>query len=313
MRTCTARPRRQNEQYRLLYGTASTALRLGRIWFGTDGSYYFAMPVPTTDRSVLAKFTVNYATDARFVALSEAVDIAEAKREDKEIKFAHHPDGFVQFSGAHLISGKKPDGTIKGIGTMSWPLWDPVRGPAFALGITRPFEILSQVTPRPSDVLLAQDDVAAVPDWDQLVLEAHYFPALWRRFVRYRDGVPYLSVYHPCKAVLELRVLLPRGTEEVDGFIGVEVYTQYGSADIDEPAKGGFIFSGPTGDARRNDKGETEADGIYCFYPSDNIPASRSLDHVPDYMMLEVPRGMRDVDGRPRDDWNRPDEPNRPL
>ncbi len=151
-------------KYRILYGSTSAALRLGRIWFGSDGSYYFSMPIPTTDRAVLAKFTVNYAADAGFVALPEVVDLAEAKRADKEIKFTHHPDGFVQFSGANLVSGKEPDGTIRGIGTMSWPLWDPVRGPAFALAITKPYDLLAEVPPRPSDVLIAQDGVAAVPD-----------------------------------------------------------------------------------------------------------------------------------------------------
>jgi hypothetical protein len=299
--------------YRICYGTAEAALRLAKVWFGSDGSYYVAMPVPMKDRAVLAKFTVNYATDARFMPFSEAVDLAEAKRADKEIKFTHHPDGFIQFSGANVVSGKDEDGGIRGVGTMSWPLWDPVRGPAFGLGITRPYDLLGQVKPRASDLVIAPEAVAAVPDWDQLVLEGYYFPALWRRFVRYRGGAPYLSVFHPCKAMLELRVLFPRGTEAVDGFLGIEVYTSYASADADDPAPPGFIFGGPSGDARTTDSGEMEADAIYCFYPSDGIPAHRSIDRIADYMMLEVPRGLRDIDGQPRNPWERTDEPNRPL
>jgi hypothetical protein len=39
-----------------------------------------------------------------------------------------------------------------------------------------------------------------------------------------------------------------------------------------------FIFNGPTGNLRRNDKGELLGDGIYCFYPKGDWFKGRSVD-----------------------------------
>lgn len=44
--------------------------------------------------------TVNYAKQHMEAPLEEAVDLAAAEGQDKEIKLSHHPDGFMQFSGA---------------------------------------------------------------------------------------------------------------------------------------------------------------------------------------------------------------------
>lgn len=86
--------------------------------------------------------------------------------------------------------------------------------------------------------------------------------------------------------MLTLKVLLPPDTTEPAGFLGVELYRAY--HDFDEPPEPSFYMSGPTGNLRRNDKGEQLAEGIYCFYPETVLEARRSLDYVPDYMMHEV-------------------------
>ncbi len=280
--------------YRIAFDGPTGPLRLCRIMYGSDGSYYVAMPVPTTDRAVFTKFTVNYSrTGEQYKLVEEAVDLAEATREDKEVKFSHHPDGFAQFSGANLVSGLDAAGKPRGMGVRTWPLHTPTRGPAFALAITRPAEILLPAKTSGNVVLFDARDVEPLPDWDLLVLEGHYFPPVWRRFIRYYDGKPTLSTVHPCGAAIPLRVVLPPIGADWLGFLGLEVYTQYSAADqagwSDETeSPPGFIFSGPTEAVRRDVNGDVLADGLYCHYPESRIPSYRTLDYDSNYRMNEV-------------------------
>lgn len=58
---------------------------------------------------------------------------------DDIVKFSYHADGFTQFSSAgnnKIISGRNEDGSIRGLGVMSWPLATPVTsGPSMAMGL----------------------------------------------------------------------------------------------------------------------------------------------------------------------------------
>lgn len=183
---------------------------------------------------------------------------------------------------------------------MTWPLWEPIRGPAFGLALTRLDEFVPETTENAATVVFEDTDVSRLDDADVVSLEAHYFPPLWRRFIRPDPkGRPVIRVFHPAKAVLELRVLLPHAKCELPGFLGIEIYTQYSIsllADAGEPedaehvheSEPGFIFSGSTGNLRRNEDGELLGDGIYCMYPVHQIAGARNLDFVPDYTMKEV-------------------------
>ena len=114
--------------------------KICKIWFGSDGSYYVAVPYHPANKAVLFKQTVNFdasapkkVDDYYVTPLSEAIDMGSS--DDARIKLSHHPDGFIHFSGDGLISGRKPDGSPKGIGIQSWPLKLGCRGPAFSLSI----------------------------------------------------------------------------------------------------------------------------------------------------------------------------------
>ncbi|HVE45802.1 MAG TPA: hypothetical protein VNA57_03510 [Acidimicrobiales bacterium] len=286
--------------YRVAYRHEGKLYRLTRIVYGADGSYYVTAPIHPEEKAQFVKMTVNYAKQQMEVPLEEAVDLAGAAAEDKEIKLSHHPDGFMQFSGAGLVSGREADGTIRGMGVMTWPFWDPIRGPAFGLALTRFEDFVPETTESADTVVFDDADVTRLDDADVLSLEGYYFPPLWRRFIRLdANGRPVIRVFHPAKAVLELRVLLPHAKCELPGFLGIELYTQYSispAAEDERPddaehgyeSKPGFIFSGSTGNLRRNEAGELLGDGIYCMYPVHEIAGTRNLDFPPDYLMKEV-------------------------
>ena len=278
--------------YRLAYERGGKLYRLTRVMFGTDGSYYVAAPVHPERRALLTKFTVNYAKQEMQIPISEAVDLGAAGAEDKEIKLSHHPDGFMQFSGAGLVSGRDADGSIRGVGVDTWTLDDPNRGPAFGIVITDIEQFGSETSDSADTLVFTADDVTPLDGADQLIFEGYYFPPLWRRFIR-RDGRGNLviRIFHPAKAVLELRVVLPTENVELPGFLGFELYTGY-LKDEDEEPRPGFIMSGSTGNVRRNEAGETLADGIHCMYPADDFEISaRNLDYVRDYVMNEIDPG----------------------
>ena len=57
------------------------------------------------------------------------LDIGLSKENKNAIKLSHHPDGWLQFSGGGIISGRgKP-----GFGYQSWPMAKPAAGPAFSV------------------------------------------------------------------------------------------------------------------------------------------------------------------------------------
>lgn len=280
--------------YRVAYRHDGKLYRLTRIVYGSDGSYYVTAPAPPTEKARFAVITVNYARQSEQVSLEEAVDLAAAEGTDKEIKLSHHPDGFGQFSGAGLVSGRDEDGTIRGIGVQSWPLWNPVTGPAFGLTITSLQDFIPETRETADTIVFDDADVMRVEGADTTILEGHYFSSLWRRFIRPdTQGRPIIRVVHPARVVLELRVLLPRERSQFPGFLGIEVYTQdstpldadSGECEDAEPAHEpapGFMFSGSTGNLRQSENGELLGDGIYCVYPVDRITRGRSLDFTPD-------------------------------
>jgi hypothetical protein len=275
--------------YTVKYEKDGTKYKLCRIFFGADGSYYVTSPYHPAEKAALMKVTVNYALSHTVVPFSQAVDIASAEDDEKRIKFSHHPDGFAQFSGHGVVSGKDSEGNIRGVGVMSWPLDRPVIGPAFGISIVgvEQFERADRIGG--DQCVFNHEELTPLPGADTLALEGYYFPPLMRRFVQTdKDGSKTISVVHPAGFVLRLKVLLPTEQCERQGFIGVELYKVY-SGKPDKEITCQFIFSGPTGNLRENEHGQTLRDGIYCMYPRSSIPIRRNLDFVMD-AVLSQPR-----------------------
>lgn len=114
-------------KYTILFERVDGRYKICKVWFGKDGSYYVSVPYHPAKKAFLCKQTMNYDTSVvytidggDFLPISEALDVASS--DNKRIKLSHHPDGFIQFSGSGVISGKRPDGIIKGMGIQSWRL-----------------------------------------------------------------------------------------------------------------------------------------------------------------------------------------------
>ena len=100
--------------------------KLCRIWFGADGSYYVTAPYHTTRQAAVFIASVFYDRPTQRVIWKESVTRCALFDDDKRrLKLAHHPDGFLQFSGYGVTSGKDMEGKPKGLGIQSFDLRRP--------------------------------------------------------------------------------------------------------------------------------------------------------------------------------------------
>jgi len=265
--------------YRVLLEVDTRWHKLCRVFYGRDGSYYVTSPYREGDGAVLVKSTVNYAKAQTTVTFEELIDLASIEDEQHAVKLSHHPDGLVQFSGPGVRSGRDGQGNLTGMAVQSWPLDRPVAGPAFGLVIrgVKGFEIANH--PCNDDVAFSEHELTLLPAPRIYVVEGHYFPPLWRRFVQTEvDATKRISILHPNGAVLRLRVLLPPEPCKRQGFLGLEIYSEPLEMEMPNPEHG-FILAGSTGNLRRNEQGELLGDGIWCMAPKGQMPARRSLDY----------------------------------
>ncbi len=89
--------------------------KMFKIWFGADGSYYVTVPYHTARTAHLWKRTVPYDTSFGKLFSSTSQDVVDAailEDDDGRLKLSHHPDGFCQFSGHGVLSGKDKNGQI---------------------------------------------------------------------------------------------------------------------------------------------------------------------------------------------------------
>jgi hypothetical protein len=194
------------------------------------------------------------------------------------LKLSHHPDGFVQFSGEGIVSGRDGTGRPKGIGIMSFPLARPPRtGPSFACAIFG-LDDFASGNPHRADALNFSDAfIAPLTGVGGFVLEGSYFTAAWREFVFEHEGTWYLEMRHNMGSVIRYRALL--SSTASDCFVGLRMYR----ADVavgNSPS--GFILSGPSANVRTVN-GERMANSIYCVYPAlvDDNTTGRTLRYMP--------------------------------
>jgi hypothetical protein len=273
-------------KYTIVFESKTGRRKLFKLWFGSDGSYYVTVPYHPARKAVLLKQTINYETSVprsvnggQWLPVEQAIDIASA--DDARIKLSHHPDGFLQFSGSGLVSGKNPDGSAKGIGIQSWPLTQGCRGPAFGVTISGVDDFEPADSGNGSLCVFRESDLTLIPGMGPLLIEGHFFPTMWRRFVQtHADGTKTIPIMHPAGVVLQLRVLLPADKCPIGGFFGLEVFGNLGTF-AGSLTESGFALSSSTGNVRQNEQGQKVGDGLFCFYPRpEGIPVRRSVDYA---------------------------------
>lgn len=102
------------------------------------GSGGFALILPRLinfQKGRLEKIQVTYKNYGTHLDIKR--DESEQYSSTDIVKFSYHPDGFVQFSSTtnnRIVSGRKSDGTPKGLGLISWPLDNPIStGPSMTI------------------------------------------------------------------------------------------------------------------------------------------------------------------------------------
>jgi hypothetical protein len=268
--------------YTVAYASERGHFDLCKILMGGDGSYYMTAPYHPHDTALAAIWTVNYAERPGIFSLGDALQIATVDDDDRRLKLAHHPDGFLQFSGEGVLSGRNDDGSAKGLGTHSWPLGLPTFGPSFGVAFSDPHANGRPSAGRPRTVTFFEEDIAHLRKGViRLKITGFYFPVPWREFVhRVAQDHYEISIVNPStQAVLRLRVLLGSKDSDYPGFIGIQV-TPHGLDLGDGP---GFLMTSATGNLRRDAEGNLLGDQLVCFYP-------RGLDDQPaSYLSLNYP------------------------
>lgn len=300
-------------KYKVIFGRKGITYVLCKIIFGTDGSYYVTIPYHSAHKGLFFKYTANYTQSIQSAyGFSPMTEIGVS--DETIIKLSHHPDGFVQFSGKGLISGKDANGNIKGIGVMSWPLTHPVPGPAFTIRVwgMEDFE-KDEVMSRSSQDIQTEEGAIGGEEYaldfkakgtqaDIVMIEGHYFHPGARRFVQtLAVDQQIIFIVHPSGIIMPLRVLMAPNSCAIPGFIGLAMWGEHKRDDFPETnpkspntvyqEKSGYSISSCTGNIRLDGNGDKLGDGICCVYPSIEYVEVRNLNFTPEIYELNDRRG----------------------
>jgi hypothetical protein len=273
--------------------------KIFKVWFGRDGSYYVTVPYHSAKIALLFKRTVSYETpfgQTQYSTSDSFVDVAVLDDDEGRLKLAHHPDGFCQFSGQGVLSGKAEDGSARGVAVFARALRaiGPKFGPVFIVRVhgIEEFEVGSQS--EADDIVFRIDDLAPptpeslpreaeieetnfrFPERDGLWVEGFYFTPAYRRFIG-RDFNGHLAIYmpHPTGIVIPLRVVLAPADCDLPGFLGLyacRVLPRFESAS-------GFSIAGPAENYRQDSLGNRIGDVISCEFPRITLVDGRSVQY----------------------------------
>jgi hypothetical protein len=266
---------------------AGHSYKICKIWFGSDGSYYVTSPYHRSGRAMLVKATVGYeGGPIHEVPMSDIIDIAGLEAGD-QLKLSHHPDGFCQFSGKGVYSGKHPDGSPNGVGVQARALPHVAAGPTFivmvnAIEMFEPYEETDE-TP----LIFNYDALVPIPGKYGFRLEGHYLNPGFRRFVTTAsDGTLWISLIHPMSAILHLRALVAPLNCAIPAVIGFDFYPSPVDLGSEVPD---FVLAGSPGNLRDDPRGQNVADQLSAVYPPpDALPIRRNVD----YPQREVPDSL---------------------
>jgi hypothetical protein len=267
----------RSASYTIAYeATGGEQVDLCRIIFGGDGSYYVTAPYHPAKRALAGIYEVNYAAKLNILSLIDAVELSVFDDDERRLKIAHHVDGFLQFSGEGIRSGREENGDPKGIGLMSWPLNNPTSGPSFQLGFSDPVACGRASKGKPGTIMFAERDIEHMRrSMIGLTVVGHYLPGRWREFV-YRDlnGAYWVDLVHPNgQAIKHLRVILASVDAGYAGLIGLEAMPISLDGTAEPPS---FFLSTATGNLRRNEAGDLLGDQLMCVYPQPDLKSARA-------------------------------------
>jgi hypothetical protein len=267
-----------NKEHTIALQHEGRLYKLLKLIYGADGSVYITSPYHPCKEGRIHVFTVNYTLLDSVVSFSQAIELASVDDKSNGFKLSHHISGLIQVSGKGITSGVDEQGKPKGIAIQSFPLTRPVGGPTFC-AVIYGFEHFKQASKVESDFHVFNYEEFQHPTFNALVIEAHCFPSLFRRFVRQEsERIQTIRVVHPNGAVLPLRAAFPPVPCDCQSFFGLELYFIEGEADQEIPS---IFLSTATGNVRLNEKDERLGDAIFCTFPRvGEITGERNLNYT---------------------------------
>mgnify|MGYP001158983328 CR=1 FL=1 len=118
------------EKFTLILEDSGQRYKVLKVLFYTEGGCAVLLPYHPAKEGVLGKFLFDYRNRNTIIGY----DSMKKFRVDNQVKLSFHSDGFVQFSGSHIKSGRKRNGKPKGLGIFIDPLSKVIKtGPTFGL------------------------------------------------------------------------------------------------------------------------------------------------------------------------------------
>lgn len=253
------------QRWTIVVQRGGDAYKICKIWFGSDGSYYATVPYHKANEAVLVQTTVNYeAGPIQQIPVSDMLKIASLE-DDGRLKLSHHPDGFCQFSGEGVLSGRDDSGRPKGIGGYARDLMHVAGGPTFVIAFHGLEDFLRCENLDANCVVFDADRLVSIQGARGFCLEAFYLGPDFRRFVETaEDGTRTIDVVHPTSAILRLKAIAAHASCPIPAVIGLHLY----AADAAPGGSAsGFAITGPGGNLRDNPQGENIGDMISAIYP----------------------------------------------
>lgn len=149
-----------------------------------DGGFAVTVPYHQERHGFLFKAAVDYSQTTIEVPVEDLVPYTA----DDRVKLSLHIDGFVQFSGegpGRILSGRHPDGTVKGLGLVKNPLNEPLAtdGPMFGLSIWG-IEQFEELPAAKSAVAFSEETLynrdCTIDDFSGYLIEGFVYP---RRYI----------------------------------------------------------------------------------------------------------------------------------
>jgi hypothetical protein len=249
----------------LIFQKNEKQFKLFKLIFHPDGSYFVTAPYHQENSAFVFKAVVDYRKHTQTTPFNEMIEKLELDDENLALKISHHSDGFLQFSGTNIRSGREADGTPKGMGIQSWRHDNPPHGPAFSITIKNINCLKLNDKISDENFIIDADTIADGLEFDDVSIEGFFIPINFIQYIFIENGREYVSLTHPTGLNLKLNVLRPVTNENCKGFFGINIQMvklQFDSIEC------GFAFSTSTGDVKIQCGHIIKGTGMYAIYPN---------------------------------------------
>ena len=160
-----------------------TPRQITKIVGMADGGFAVTVPYQSERKGFLFRMAVDYSQMIIETGVEELVPYTA----DDRVKLSHL-DGFVQFSGespGKILSGRNPDGTVKGLGLVKNPLNEPLStgGPMFGVSVWD-VEQFDKLPDKKAAIVFREGDLynrdCTIDDFSGYLIEGFVYP---RRYI----------------------------------------------------------------------------------------------------------------------------------